>query len=161
MSFLTASPFTANQPAPTVSVPTRRRSTQNPLRAALLALALMLGVGTLLGGGTPAGAATSGNVAFCLKYANGTAYANKSVYLYRWNGSSWGGVYKSGSTNAQGCATWKNLPTNSHYATQGYWTYNVGSAIYAYNGWTGSAYLSTNGGTVNQSTGTVGLVRLY
>jgi hypothetical protein len=128
-----------------------------------LALALLVSVGAMVGAdAAPASAAATGNVTFCLQYANGTAYASKPVYIYRWNGSTWGNPYRSGATNAQGCATWRNLPTGNHYATQGYWSYAVGSAGYYYNGWTGSAYLGGGGGTVRQATGwVVGPYRLY
>ena len=132
------------------------------LFVALLALTISL-LGGLVAGAAPASAATTGNVSFCLRYANGTAYANKPVNLY-WaapGGTTWN-RWKSGSTNSAGCATWASLPTGYHYATQGYWTYAVGSSGYYYNGWTGSAWLGANGGTVTQATGSVGgAYRLY
>jgi hypothetical protein len=155
---LTDQSVTETNPTPTRSLPGRL-----PVRVLGLVLALLVSLGALVGtSATPASAVAAGNVTFCLKYNNGAAYASKPVYIYRWNGSSWGSPYRSGATNAQGCATWKNLPTSNHYATQGYWSYSVGSAGYYYNGWTGSAWLSAAGGTVRQATGWVGgPYRLY
>jgi hypothetical protein len=128
------------------------------------AVALALAIG-IVGTPTPAAAAGVGNVTFCLSYTGGRgAYSNKPVYLYAAapGAASWGQAYKPGTTNAQGCATWRGVPTGYHYATQGYWYYAVGSHAYYYNGWTGSAYLGTNGSTVTQPSGLVaGTFLLY
>jgi hypothetical protein len=132
-------------------------------------LAMVLATVGLIAGSlaaaAPASAATSGNVTFCLSYTGGRgAYANKPVYLYKAapGAASWGSDYKTGTTNSQGCATWRSVPTGYHYATQGYWKYSVGWNIYYYTGWTGSAYLGGNGGTVTQPSGQVaGAYLLY
>lgn len=149
--------------AATVPTPSRSFPDRRPMPIVGLALALLFSVGALIGtNATPASAASTGNVTFCLSYNNGAPYASKPVYLYKANGSSWGNYYKSGSTNAQGCATWQNLPTSYAYLTQGYWTYTVGSAGYYYNGSTGSVVLGAGGGTVRQASGWVaGPYRLY
>lgn len=132
--------------------------------AVTCALALALAIG-IVGTPTPAAAAGTGNVTFCLSYTGGRgAYSSKPVYLYAAapGAASWGQPYKTGTTNAQGCATWRGVPTGYHYATQGYWYYVVGPRAYYYNGWTGSAYLGTNGSTVTQPSGLVaGAYLLY
>lgn len=125
-------------------------TTRRPGRILSLLLVAMLCAGAAIGvGASPASAATSGNVSFCLQYSNGAPYANKAVYLYRSNGGAWGNPVRSGSTNSSGCATWRNVATGFNYTTQGYWSYNVGSAVYAYSGWTGVGYLSAGGGTIH------------
>ncbi len=151
---------TTTAPAAT-SAPARRRGAK---RFTVLAVLLASLFGGLVANSSPASAVAAGNVTFCLKYAGGAPYAGKPVYLYKASSgaASWGPVFKTGTTNAAGCATWRSVPTGYSYATQGYWTYAVGSAGYYYNGWTGAAYLGTNGGTVTQATGTVvGPYRLY
>jgi hypothetical protein len=151
-----------------VEASTNPSKSQPASRARRLAVAILtmlaLSAGLLTATEAPASAAHTGNVTFCLRYANNTAYASKPVHLYiaAPGATSWGRPWKSGTTNAQGCATWRDVPTGYYYATQGYWTYTVGMSGYYYSGWTGSAYLPPAGGTVWQATGYVqGPYRLY
>ncbi len=129
-----------------------------------LAMALALLCAGVAVTATPASAAATGNVAFCLRYTNNSPYASKPVYLYYAapGATSWT-KFKSGTTNSAGCATWKSLPTGYSYLTQGNWTFWMSgmAAAYTYDGYTGAAYLSSVGGTVNQATGWVYLSRLY
>lgn len=156
---------TINDTTPTTapaatSAPARRRGAK---RFTVLAVLLASLFGGLVANSSPASAVAAGNVTFCLKYSNGAAYASKPVKLYKAapGAASWGPVFKTGTTNAAGCATWRSMPTGYHYITQGYWAYTVGASAYAWSGWTGSAWLGAAGGTVTQAPGTVYFYQLY
>ena len=77
---------------------------------------------------------------FCLAYSSGAVYASKPVILYRWNGSSWV-KYRTGNSATNGCGTFVDVPANSYYKVQGYWSYTVGYTIYYYNGETPYGYI--------------------
>jgi len=102
------------------------------------------------------------DLSFCLVYSNGAAYANKPVYLYWYDYSAktWR-QWRSGSTNAYGCGKWNDVVPNVTYAVQGYWSYRVGAALYAYTGWTPSKNVgNVYDGQYSTGTGTVWLQRL-
>ncbi len=103
--------------------------------AAVLSLVLVTPAASAAGTSAP-------DLRFCMSYANGTAYASKPVYLYRFDTGSRKWVhYRSGTTAANGCATWRDVRPNTHHYVQGHWSYWVGGTGYYYNGNTGSAWV--------------------
>ena len=124
---------------------TRSKSLPRILMGVLVPLIALAAL--LMQAPTASAAGTSApDLRFCMSYANGTAYASKPVYLYRFDQPMQKWVhYKTGTTGANGCATWRDVRANTWHYVQGYWSYSVGSAGYYYNGntqsaWVGSAF---------------------
>jgi hypothetical protein len=103
---------------------------------ALVSAVAILGVATTAP--ISASGTTSPDVRFCLAYTSGAVYVSMPVYLYRWNGSSWGKPYRTGKSAANGCGVFVDVPANSYYYVQGYWTssniYYSGNTPYGYIG---------------------------
>ena len=102
---------------------------RNRLATALTGLFVLLGLVLTASPASAAGSAAP-DVYGCFVYSNGAAYANKPIQLL----TSQGAVVRSGNTNASGCATFVDVAGNSTYSIRAYWTYSVGSAIYAWSG---------------------------
>jgi len=115
------------------------------LTATLVALGALASL-LLMAPSASAAGTSAPDLKFCMSYSNGTAYAAKAVYLYRFDQPTQKWIhYKSGTTGANGCATWRDVRANTWHYVQGYWTYSVGSAGYYYNGntqaaWVGNAW---------------------
>ena len=132
---------TRTQPQRSSSAPRRGRSPRHTLRRALTALLLSLGLVTGLGAMTaPAQAASA--VSVCFKFANPptfSTYSNRPVYLYYKAPHGWEYLGRSGNTNASGCATFYNTPTNVRLAVRAY----MNTQYQTWDGW--SQYSSNTG----------------
>jgi hypothetical protein len=105
-------------------------------RLASLAVGIAATVGAVGLQATPAAAATQTTA--CFVWSTGAAYSLKPVYLNYWNGSGWVNI-RSGTTNASGCGTFRNVPANVYVNMQGYVALNNGTSITLWNGYTGWA----------------------
>lgn len=121
----------------------RRRSPVASARRTLVALLMALGLATALGAtAAPAHAATS--VSFCFKFNNAsqTSYANRPVYLYFKAPHGWEYLGRSGYTNANGCGTFYNTPTNTTMAVRAW----INTQYQTWDGWTPIASHTGSGG---------------
>jgi hypothetical protein len=129
--------------------PTRTSTRRVRKAAAVLALTAAAGATALVN--APAASAASA-VSFCFTFANPpahSAYANRPVYLYAQLPHGWD-LVKSGTTNASGCGTFYNTPTNTKLMVRAY----TATAYQTWDGWsqyyapTGSAGYSLGKGMV-------------
>ena len=121
--------------------------------AVVIAAAALFGVA---GGAQPASAATA--VSSCFKWDTGTAYKSQPVFLMKWNGSAWTSI-RSGRTNASGCGTFTNVPSNVYVTMQAYSVLgdgNIGLAIYSSNN---GIWATPGSGGVSLGTQSVRLVQ--
>ncbi len=123
-------------------------------RLAALAIVALAPLGALVMQATPAAAATQTTA--CFKWSSGVAYSNQPVYLMTWDGAKWVSV-RNGKTNASGCGTFSNVPSNKYVRVKAYKAFgdaNIGLAMFE--GWTPS-YANPGQGAAQLGTGYVSL----
>ena len=85
-----------------------------------------------------------------IKTDTGDRVTGASVYLWRWNGSSWVDLGKKTTTNSYGNYAIYNVPTGYYYAVRGYKVYGscfTGAAHY--DGWSTTFYVPSTSTGVN------------
>jgi hypothetical protein len=125
-------------------------------RLAALAVVALAPLGAVLTQATPVAAATQTTA--CFKWSSGPAYSNQPVYLMSWDGAKWVSI-RSGKTNANGCGTFYNVPSNRYLTMKGYQVFgdnNIGLAMFE--GWP-PRYASPGTGAPHLGTGYVGLAQ--
>lgn len=86
-------------------------------RIAKLAIAATAALGSVAGvAATPAHASSAVSACFT---EPGYGWARQPVQLVGWNGRNWT-LVRSGTTNANGCATFLNTPTDRHLSIRAY-----------------------------------------
>jgi hypothetical protein len=121
----------------------------NKIRTTVLTALAALGISTAAVTVTEGSVSAASQVTFCFKWYSGSTYANYPVYLEAWQNGRWQ-VIRNGRTNASGCGTFSNTPTNVQLLVQASMTAG-GSRFDGYTPY----YSNTGTGGANLGTGTV------
>jgi len=122
------------------------------LRGLVLAGLMAFGFVGALGVVDAAPASAASSVTACFRWSNGTAYANQPMKLYTYNPSTGRivSLVRNGRSNASGCGTFSNTPTNQNLVAVA----SFGTDFQYWEGWSPRYALPGQSGA-NLGTGTV------